>query len=60
MAVVFPAPFGPTKPTISPCGTVNETQSRARTSPNRRERSSSSSTGYRMRNLVGVTRTATE
>jgi len=44
IAVVFPAPFGPTKPTISPSATENETESRATTSPNRRERSISSST----------------
>jgi hypothetical protein len=34
--VVFPAPFGPISPTISPGCTSNETPSRATTPPNRR------------------------
>ena len=43
IVVVFPAPFGPTNPTISPSGIENVTPSSATMSPNRRERSSSSS-----------------
>ena len=60
IVVVLPAPFGPTNPTISPSGTENVTPSSATMSPNRRERSSSSSMPYRMRTRVGVTRIATE
>jgi hypothetical protein len=33
IAVVLPAPFGPTKPNIWPAPTVNETPSSATTSP---------------------------
>src|SRR5436190_17271935 len=32
--VVFPAPFGPIRLTIAPCGTVNETSSTATRPPN--------------------------
>src|ERR671910_427116 len=43
--VVFPAPFGPMKPRISPGRTSNDTPSSARTPPNRRATSRTSSTG---------------
>src|SRR5215218_6206645 len=35
-AVVFPAPFGPISPAISPCSTSSETSSSATTPPKRR------------------------
>jgi hypothetical protein len=34
IVVVFPAPFGPSKPNTSPCSSANVTSSTARTSPN--------------------------
>src|SRR5258708_331558 len=43
-SVVLPAPFGPTRPTISPSPTASETPSSARTPPNRTPMSISSST----------------
>ena len=45
IAVVLPAPFGPTKPQILPASTAKETSSRAVTSPYRLASPSSSSVG---------------
>src|SRR5947208_13402350 len=52
--VVFPAPFGPRKPTISPAATRNETPATASMRPNdfRRSRTSSAGSG----GMVRVTR----
>ena len=45
MAVVFPAPSGPTSPKSSPLPTVNESPSSAVTAPKRRTSASASSAG---------------
>ncbi len=44
-AVVFPAPFGPIRPTISLSSVSNETSSRATIPPNRRVTPLTSSSG---------------
>src|SRR5215207_8879081 len=52
-AVVFPAPFGPIRPTIWPSRTSNETPSRATMPPNRRVMFRSESSAIDRRTLFG-------
>jgi hypothetical protein len=56
IAVVFPAPFGPTNPTISPAGTRNDTSSSATTSPKRRTNPTNSSASVPDGTAVTATR----
>ena len=44
MSVVFPAPFGPMRPTSSPCLTFSVTSDRAWTPPKRTDRPSTART----------------
>src|SRR5688500_3761287 len=55
MAVVFPAPFGPRKPRISPASTTNERSTTATKSPNRRVRPSAAMPASSLRSAARAT-----